>query len=135
MTKLPLILLPGLLCDGALWAHQSRYLEEVADVSVADLTRHDGVAAMAAAVLEAAPPRFAVAGLSMGGYVALEIARQAPDRVVKLALLDTNARADTDEQRRRRRGLMALANQGEFRGVTPRLLPMLIHPSRTGTRP
>ena len=58
--------------------------------------------------------------------------RQAPERVVKLALLDTNARADTDEQRRRRRGLMALADRGEFRGVTPRLLPVLIHPDRTG---
>ncbi|WP_158046157.1 alpha/beta fold hydrolase [Skermanella pratensis] len=132
MTGLPLILLPGLLCDDALWAHQSRYLDEVADVRVADLTGHDSIAALAAAVLESAPPRFAVAGLSMGGYVALEIARRAPERVAKLALLDTNARADTDEQRRRRRGLMALANQGEFRGVTPRLLPMLIHPSRTG---
>ncbi|EWY39609.1 alpha/beta hydrolase [Skermanella stibiiresistens SB22] len=131
MTKSPLILLPGLLCDAALWEHQSRYLTEVADVSVADLTGHDGIEALADSVLASAPPRFALAGLSMGGYVALEILRRAPDRVIKLALLDTNARADTDEQRRRRRGLMALANQGEFRGVTPRLLPMLIHPSRT----
>jgi pimeloyl-ACP methyl ester carboxylesterase len=99
---------------------------------VADLTGCDSVSALAAEVLAKAPPRFAVAGLSMGGYVALEIMRQAPERVVKLALLDTNARADTDEQRRRRRGLMALADRGEFRGVTPRLLPMLIHPDRTG---
>jgi pimeloyl-ACP methyl ester carboxylesterase len=132
MTRVPLILLPGLLCDEALWAHQTRYLGEVAEVAVADLTGRDSAAALAADVLATAPPRFAVAGLSMGGYVALEIVRQAPERVVKLALLDTNARADTDEQRRRRRGLMALADRGEFRGVTPRLLPMLIHPERTG---
>jgi pimeloyl-ACP methyl ester carboxylesterase len=131
MTRVPLILLPGLLCDEALWVHQTRYLAEVADVAVADLTGRDSVAALAADVLATAPPRFAVAGLSMGGYVALEIVRQAPERVVKLALLDTNARADTDKQRRRR-GLMALADRGEFRGVTPRLLPMLIHPDRIG---
>jgi pimeloyl-ACP methyl ester carboxylesterase len=132
MTRVPLILLPGLLCDEALWVHQTRYLAEVADVAVADLTGRDSVAALAADVLATAPPRFAVAGLSMGGYVALEIVRQAPERIMKLALLDTNARADTDKQRRRRRGLMTLADRGEFRGVTPRLLPMLIHPDRIG---
>jgi pimeloyl-ACP methyl ester carboxylesterase len=132
MTRVPLILLPGLLCDEALWAHQTRYLAEVADVTVADLTGRDSVSELAADVLATAPPRFAVAGLSMGGYVAVEIVRQAPERVVKLALLDTNARADTDKQRRRRRGLMTLADRGEFRGVTPRLLPMLIHPDRIG---
>jgi pimeloyl-ACP methyl ester carboxylesterase len=131
MSKVPLVLLPGLLCDAALWAHQTRYLGEVADVTVADLTGRDSVSALAADVLEKAPPRFAVAGLSMGGYVALEIVRRAPERVAKLALVDTNARADSDQQRRRR-GLMALARRGEFRGVTPRLLPMLIHPDRTG---
>jgi pimeloyl-ACP methyl ester carboxylesterase len=131
ISRVPLVLLPGLLCDSALWSHQTRYLAEVADVTVADLTGCDSVSALAADVLAKAPPRIAVAGLSMGGYVALEIVRQAPERVVKLALLDTNARADTDEQRRRR-GLMALADRGEFRGVTPRLLPVLIHPDRTG---
>jgi pimeloyl-ACP methyl ester carboxylesterase len=132
ISRVPLVLLPGLLCDAALWSHQTRYLGEVADVTVADLTGCDSVSALAAEVLAKAPPRFAVAGLSMGGYVALEIVAQAPERVVKLALLDTNARADTDKQRRRRRGLMALADRGEFRGVTPRLLPVLIHPDRTG---
>jgi pimeloyl-ACP methyl ester carboxylesterase len=131
MTQIPLILLPGLLCDEALWSHQTRYLSEIADITVADLTGRDSVAALAAEVLAKAPPRFALAGLSMGGYVALEIVRQAPERVTKLALIDTNARSDTDEQRRRRRGLMALADRGEFRGVTPRLLPVLVHPDRT----
>src|SRR4051794_7923643 len=131
-ARVPLVLLPGLLCDSALWSHQTRYLREVADIMVADLTGCDSISALAAEVLAKAPPRFAVAGLSMGGYVALEIMRQAPERVIKLALLDTNARADTYEQRRRRQVLMALAGRGEFRGVTPRLLPMLIHPDRTG---
>jgi pimeloyl-ACP methyl ester carboxylesterase len=131
MTQIPLILLPGLLCDEALWSHQTRYLSEIADITVADQTGRDSVSALAADVLAKAPPRFALAGLSMGGYVALEIVRQAPERVAKLALIDTNARSDTDEQRRKRRGLMALADRGEFRGVTPRLLPVLVHPDRT----
>jgi pimeloyl-ACP methyl ester carboxylesterase len=66
----------------------------------------------------------------MGGYVALEIVRQAPERVARLALLDTQARADTAEITARRRGLIELAHKGEFKGVTPRLLPALLHPDR-----
>jgi pimeloyl-ACP methyl ester carboxylesterase len=88
---------------------------------------------MAARALVALDGPFALAGLSMGGYVALEILRQAPGRVTRLALLDTSARADTPEQTRRRRGLIALSRSGQFRGVTPRLLPQLIHPSRLDT--
>jgi len=130
MTPTPLLLLPGLLCDRALWQSQIHDLNDVADCRVPDLGGHDSMAALAAAVLAQAPPRFAVAGLSMGGYVALEILRQAPERVMRLALLDTSARADTPEQRQRREDLMALARQGRFKGVTPRLLPLLLHPER-----
>ncbi len=124
------MLLPGLLCDSALWEPQRTGLADIADVTVADLTRHDSIKAMAGSVLETAPPRFCLAGLSMGGYVALEIMRQAPDRVERLALLDTSARVDTAENFRRRRGLISLARMGRFKGVTPRLLPMLLHPDR-----
>jgi pimeloyl-ACP methyl ester carboxylesterase len=130
--RIPLILLPGLLNDAALWEHQTRHLGDIADMQVPDLSRHDSIRALAESVLAAAPQRFALAGLSMGGYVAQEILRLAPERVIKLALLDTNARADTDEQRRRRRLLMVLADTGEFKGVTPRLLPQLVHPDRVG---
>ena len=126
----PLLLLPGLLCDEALWAPQIDALAEQADMRVADLTRDDSVKAMAKRALDAAPGRFALAGLSMGGYVALEIVATAPERVERLALLDTSGRADTPEQLRRRQGLIALAGRGEFKGVTPRLLPMLFHPAR-----
>jgi pimeloyl-ACP methyl ester carboxylesterase len=126
----PLLLLPGLLCDEALWAPQRAALADAAEISVADLTRDDSIAAMARRALDSAPPRFALAGLSMGGYVALEIVATAPERVERLALLDTSARADTEEQTRRRQGLIALAERGQFKGVTPRLLPMLIHPDR-----
>jgi len=128
--RLPLILLPGLLCDAALWQHQVRDLADIAETTVADTSAQDSMAAIARSVLDAAPPRFALAGLSMGGYVAFEIMRQAPERVVKLALLNTSPRPDTEEQVRRRRGLIQLARMGRFKGVTPRLLPLLIHPDR-----
>jgi pimeloyl-ACP methyl ester carboxylesterase len=132
MTETKLVLLPGLLCDGALWRHQVAGLDGVADCMVADLTGADSLDALARLVLAAAPPRFALAGLSMGGYVAFAVLRAAPERVTRLCLMDTSARADTDEQRRRRRGLMALTRQGRFRGVTPRLLPSLLHPDHLG---
>src|SRR5665213_1853543 len=95
----PLVLLPGLLLDAELWRHQIANLADVATPIVGDLTRHQSIAAMATAMLAEAPDSFSLAGLSMGGYVAQEILRQAPHRVLRLALLDTNARADTDEQR------------------------------------
>ena len=128
--RIPLLFLPGLLCDHALWECQTRHLSDIAESRVATLPGHDGVAALAVAALASAPPRFALAGLSMGGYVALEILRRAPERVLKLALIDTSARPDTPDQLSRRRGLIELARAGRFRGVTPRLLPLLIHPDR-----
>lgn len=123
-----LLLLPGLLCDARLWRDPLEALGDLAEAQVADLTLDDSVAAMARRALATAPPRFALAGLSMGGYVALEIMRQAPERVTHLALFDTSARPDTPEAARRRRALMALTRSGQFRGVTPRLLPSLLHP-------
>ena len=123
-----LLLLPGLLCDAALWEAQVAGLEGLARCQVAEVTADDSLPAMAARALAAAPPRFALAGLSMGGYLAFEVLRQAPGRVTRLALLDTSARPDTPEQARRRRGLMALTRSGQFKGVTPRLLPQLVHP-------
>jgi pimeloyl-ACP methyl ester carboxylesterase len=130
VNKIPLVLLPGLLCDRELWRRQIEALGDVASPWVADLTLDDSMAAMARRVLAAAPPRFALAGLSMGGYCALEIMRQDPARVTRLALLDTGARADSSEQTARRYGLNELAEKGEFHGVTPRLLPLFLHPDR-----
>ena len=126
--KTPLVLLPGLLCDRELWGGPIETLGDIAAPWVPDLTRDDSLAAMARRVLAAAPPEFALAGLSMGGYCCLEIMRQAPSRVKRLALLDTGARADTPEQSSRRRGLIELAEKGDFKGVTPRLLPLFLHP-------
>ena len=95
-----------------------------------DTTRHHDISWIAEDILKYAPTEFALAGLSMGGYISFEIVRQAPRRVRKLALLDTNARADRPEQAALRRESMQLAEKGEFRGVTDRLLPSLIHPDR-----
>ena len=123
-----ILLLPGLLCDQRLYAGQLAALSARAPTAVADLTGADTIAGLAAQVLETAPARFALIGLSMGGYVALEIMRRAPARVTRLALLDTQARADSEEAMARRRGLMELAEKGEFKGVAPRLLPLFVHP-------
>lgn len=125
-STLNLVMVPGLLCDSELWAHQSHYLADIAQCQVANVTQDETVEAMAATVLAGAPDRFALAGLSMGGYVCHAIMRQAPERVEKLALLDTSARADTEEQSERRRQLISLSEIGKFRGVTDRLLPLLI---------
>src|SRR3546814_18404395 len=115
--KTPLVLVPGLLCDAALWSHQTEHLAEIADIRIADTVRDDSIAGMAQRLLNAAPRRFALAGLSMGGYAAFEVVRQAPERVVRLALLDTSARPDDAAKRRRRPDLIQLAEKGPFKGV------------------
>lgn len=123
-----LLLLPGLLNDHRLWAHQAAAAEPHVRVQVADLTQDDSLTAMAARVLAAAPERFALAGLSMGGYVAMEILRRAPERVERLALLDTTARPDLPDQTQRRKDAVAIAQAGGFEKIMPTMLPMLVHP-------
>ena len=130
-AKPGLVLVPGLLCDSLLWDAQIAALNSQAACWVPDHTRSDTMAGVAADVLREAPfERFALAGLSMGGYVALEIVRQAAHRVERLALLDTSARADTPEQLDKRKGLIELARRGRFIGVTQALLPLLLHRAR-----
>lgn len=127
-----LVLLPGLLCDAALWAPQVEALRDACEIFVPDLTRDDTMQGIARRVLEEAPgERLAVAGLSMGGYVALEMVRQAPRRVERLALLDTRARPDTADETERRRTLMRIAQGAKgFSPVNKRMLPLLVHASR-----
>ena len=135
--KQPLILVPGLLCDAALWAPQVQALRDAAEIFVPDLTRDASMDGMARRVLDEAPfARFAIAGLSMGGYVALEMMRQAPQRIERLALLDTRARPDSPDEGERRRTLIRIA-QGA-KGLAPvnkRMLPLLVHPSRVDDQP
>jgi pimeloyl-ACP methyl ester carboxylesterase len=132
MTTRPgVVFVPGLLCDPRLWEAQARALAGVADCWIADATRSDTMDGLARDLLAEAPfERFALAGLSMGGYIALEVLRQAPARVTRLALLDTSARADTPEQSQKRRDFITLAERGRFLGVTDALLPLLVHRSR-----
>jgi pimeloyl-ACP methyl ester carboxylesterase len=125
-----LVFVPGLLCTQTLWAHQVAYLADVAECQVADVSRAPSIEAMATSVLEQAPPSFALCGLSMGGIVANAIMRMAPERVTRLALLDTNARQETAEQTARRDALIALAESGEFAAVSATLMPALLHPDR-----
>ncbi len=126
----PILLIPGLTATPRYYAPVIPALWKFGPVMVADHTRDDSVAAIARRVLAAAPPRFALAGHSMGGYIALEVMRQAGERVAKLALLDTAARADTPEQTERRRQQIALAAGGRMKAVVDLQFPNLVHPSR-----
>ncbi len=127
---LPIVLIPGLTCSARLYAEQIPALWRFGPVTVADHTRDDSMAAIARRILAAAPPRFALAGLSMGGYISFEIMRQAPQRVAKLALLDTGARADTAEQTERRQVPIVLAESGRYAEVPDLAFPIYVHRKR-----
>lgn len=114
---LPLVLLPGLMCDARLFEPQTSHLSQRGAVTVGDLTGHDTMQSLAAAVLATAPPVFALGGLSMGGIVAMEIIRQAPERVAKLALMDTNPLAEPEATKPRRGLQIEKANAGELEHV------------------
>jgi pimeloyl-ACP methyl ester carboxylesterase len=129
---LPIVLIPGLNCSARLYAEQIPALWRFGPVTVADHTRDDSIPAIASRIIAAAPPRFALAGLSMGGYIAFEIMRQAQQRVAKLALLDTGARAETAEQSERRRAPMEMARGGRFAEVAEAAFAFFVHPDRTG---
>lgn len=125
-----LILLPGLLCDFRLWERQAAALAPQTKVVVPDLSQDESLGAMAERVLAAAPPRFALGGLSMGGYLAMEIMRRAPERVERLALMCTNALADPPEQRQRRLDAIALAaTPAGFEQVVAAQTSVLLAPS------
>ncbi len=129
---LPIILVPGLNCSARLYAEQIPALWQFGPVTVADHRRDDSMAAMARRILAGAPPRFALAGLSMGGYIAFEIMRQAPGRVAKLALLDTGAGVETPERTEQRKPLLHLAREGRFAEITDNQFPLLVHRKRHG---
>ena len=113
----PLVLLPGMMCDGRLFAPQVAALGRARAIHLAPIGGHDSVAALAGEVLACAPPRFALAGLSMGGIVAMEIMARAPGRVTRLALLDTNPMAELPEVRARRGPQMDRVRRGGLRAV------------------
>ncbi|MFZ5691690.1 MAG: alpha/beta fold hydrolase [Pseudomonadota bacterium] len=131
-SSLPILLIPGLGCTPRLYAEQLPALWTFGPVTVADHRRADSMDATARQILDTAPPRFALAGLSMGGYIALAIMRIAPERVVKLALLDTGARSDTPEASERRKAAIALAKAGKLDEINAMLWPVLVHKDRQG---
>jgi pimeloyl-ACP methyl ester carboxylesterase len=129
---LPSVLIPGLLCTPRLYTEQMTALWAFGPVTIADHTRDNTIAEIARNLLAAAPPRFALIGLSMGGYISFEIMRQAPQRVAKLGLLDTSARPETPEQTAGRREQIALARAGRFAEVPDRQYPNLVAPDHQG---
>jgi pimeloyl-ACP methyl ester carboxylesterase len=133
-ANLPIVLVPSLNGSARLYAPQIPELWRLGPVTLADHTRDDSMAAIAKRILETAPPRFRYVGLSMGGYLAWEIMRQAPERVAKLAILDTSARADLPEIIELRKERIALAQNGRFEDVIETTWEPLVHPSlREGT--
>src|SRR5437867_4791817 len=131
-TPLSVVLIPGLNCSARLYAEQMPALWRFGPVQVPDHTRDDSMDAIATRILAAAPSRFALAGLSMGGYLALTIVRHAPERVQKLALLDTSARPETPEQAARREPQIALAKAGRYDEAARQQFPLIVHRSRHG---
>jgi pimeloyl-ACP methyl ester carboxylesterase len=126
-TSQPIVLVPGLFCTPRMYAEQIPALWQFGPVTVADHRRHNSMSEIARAILASAPPTFALAGLSMGGYIALEIMRQSPQRVTKLALLDTSARPDTTEQTKIRNEQITIAREGGYEKIGYDWLPLLLH--------
>jgi pimeloyl-ACP methyl ester carboxylesterase len=129
-NTMPILLVPGLACSPRIFAPVIPALWRFGPVTVANHIRDDNMGAIARRILAEAPPRFALAGHSMGGYIAFEIMRQAPERVAKLALMNTQARPDTPESTARRRAQMARAKAGEFPAILDELFGTFVHPSR-----
>lgn len=129
--RIPLLLLPGLLNDAVLWRDQCDALADIAEATVGDLTHGATMEAVAAHVLAQAPPRFALAGFSLGGFVAQQILRMAPQRVLRLALLDTAYQADTAERAAQRAAQMASVRlPGRFHGFGDTLMRSYVDAGR-----
>jgi pimeloyl-ACP methyl ester carboxylesterase len=129
-TSMPIVLVPGLNCSARIYAKQVPHLWRFGPVTIANHTHGDTLQAIAGSILAWAPPRFALVGFSMGGYISFEIMRQAPDRVLRLALLDTSARPDTPAQSERRAERVAMARAGRFSESLELQYPIVVHESR-----
>jgi pimeloyl-ACP methyl ester carboxylesterase len=128
--SVPTVLIPGLLCSARLYAPQIPLLWQGGPVLIADHRADESMAAIADRLLATAPPRFALVGLSMGGYIAFVVTAKAPERVARLALLDTSARPETPRETERRNHQIALAEQGRLSEILDMLLPLFVHEAR-----
>jgi pimeloyl-ACP methyl ester carboxylesterase len=131
----PLVLASGQLLTAECWAPQIAALSPDYDVRLADHTRDETIAGMGRRLLAEAPDRFHLAAHAMGGFVAFEVMRQAPERVLSLALLSTLASADGPKQTARRQGYCRLVEAGNFAGVVEERIPILVHPARREDEP
>ncbi len=127
---LPIVLVPGLTCTARLYRAQIEAIWPFGPVTVADHRRDADIKATAARILSNAPPRFALAGLSFGGYISFEMMRQAPERIAKLALLDTSARPDTAEQTATRKTWIAMAQRDRYGEIPNLSIPRYLHRDR-----
>lgn len=125
----PFLLVPGLLSTAAIFAPQIPFLWQFGPVTVASTRGQSTIAEIAASILETAPARFSLVGLSMGGYVSFEILRQAPERVLRLALLGASARPDTAEQTRRRLDLLNRASRENLAQIAEDMFEMSLSPN------
>lgn len=124
----PFLLIPGLNCDSRVYANVAPMLWQFGPLTIANHCEGASVAEIAGNILATAPPRFALAGFSFGGYLSFEILRQAPERVLKLALIDTSARQDTPDLTETRKRRIALAEAGKFTLVMEQSFPASVHP-------
>ena len=125
-----IVMIPGLACTAELYAPQWRGIGAGRQVLVAEHRLDDSMGVIVERLLAAAPSRFALCGLSMGGYVAFEVMRRAPDRVTRLALLDTSAKPPTTESNALRMEMIALAEGGRFEQVMAMMWQRLVAPAR-----
>ena len=128
----PVVLVPGLNCTAEVYAAAVPTLWQFGSVLIPDHKRGSSMAEIAAAILAEAPPRFALAGFSMGGYVAFELLRQAPGRITRLALIDTMARLDTPEGLQKRHDAIRLVQAGKLRQLVGANFPLSVHPGSAG---
>jgi len=130
MAGLPIVFIPGLMCTGRIYQHQAETLGQTHPVLLANHWSHDTMAGIAKSILDVAPETFALAGTSMGGYIAFEIMRLAPERVAKLILMSTSARPDAPERSADRRKQVEGSRKYGLRAGTKALYPKLVHPAR-----
>lgn len=132
MSKPVLYLLPGLLCDASIFATQIADLADTCEVRSLDFFGFDSIPAMAKHVLDQAPERFSVAGFSMGGRVAFEVFRQAPERIERFCAFDTGLPPLAPGELEKREAIIKLAYDEGMEGLADSWLPPMIHPSRQG---
>ena len=131
VAPIPLLVLPGHLCNRRLFTHQTGHLADAADIVVADLYGADTVQDLASAAVISMPSHFAILANSMGGAVAFEVMRQVSERVIGLALVGTTSRPEWPAQNARREPAAKLAAQGDFKTIADMYAPVFFHPDRT----